>query len=127
MLVRQPEAQHASLGMPHHKYFSSLESSSKIVRHIYRVLLHLRDIHRPALEFLVVRPVGFSRSALVPFHYGEVFFPRILKSTPHGNKCDAWSSVDEQKNRVIHVLAAHLDPLINTADADGLKAVDAIA
>jgi hypothetical protein len=34
--------------------------------------------------------------------------------------------MNEQKNGVIHVLAAHFDPLINAADADGLKAVDAL-
>src|SRR6267154_2447967 len=112
--------------MPHHKYLFSLESSSEIVRHFYRVLLHLPEIHRPALEFLVVRLIGFSRSPLVPLHYGEVFLPRILKRAPHRNKRDAGSAMDEQENGVIHVLAAYFDPLINAADAHGLKAVDAV-
>src|SRR5216684_1835543 len=112
--------------MPHYEYLFSLESSSEIARHFYCVLLHLTEIHRPALEFLVVRFIRFSRSALVPLHHGEVFLPRILKSAPHRNKRDAGSAMDEQKNRVIHVLAAHFDPLINAADADGLKAVDAV-
>src|SRR5205814_532626 len=77
-------------------------SSSQIVRRFYRVLLHLREIHRPALEFFVVRLVRFSRSALVPLHHGEVFLPGILKSASHGNKRDAGPTMDEQKNRVIH-------------------------
>ncbi len=34
--------------------------------------------------------------------------------------------MDEQKNRVLQVLAAHFDPLINTADSLRLKAFDAI-
>src|SRR5215470_9829175 len=82
--------------------------------HLGDVLLHLSDIHCSALEFLVVRLVRFPRSALIPLHHGEVFLPRVLERTPHGHEGDAGAAVDEQKDRVVHVLAAHFDPLLNS-------------
>jgi hypothetical protein len=34
--------------------------------------------------------------------------------------------MDPKKDRVVHVLAPDLDPLVNAADSHGLEAVDAI-
>jgi len=34
--------------------------------------------------------------------------------------------MDEQKNGVVHVLAPDFDPLLNTANANGIECADAI-
>ena len=101
-----------------------MEPITKIVHHVGGVLLHSRDIHCSAQEFLVVRLVRFPRSSLIPLHHGEVFLPRVLERTPHGHEGNGGAAVDEQKDRVVHVLAAHFDPLLNSADLNSFEAVD---
>src|ERR1700720_1177431 len=111
---------------PRTKYFFAFEPSAKVIHYVNRVLLHLRHVHCSVLKLFVVGGVRFPRSALVPLHYGEIFLPRVLKRTCHRNKSNPWSAVNEQKNGIVHILAAHLDPLIDTADSNGLEAVDSV-
>src|SRR5580700_10253156 len=117
MLVSQPKTQHTSPRMTQNKYPFSFEAMAKIVHHLERVLFHLRNIHCSALYFFTIRRVGFSSSPLVPLHDGEIFLPRAIERACERNESDARTTVDEQKNRVVHVLAAHFDPLINPADS----------
>jgi hypothetical protein len=59
-------------------------------------------------------------------HYGEISFPGGLPRACQRNESNAGSTVNEQEDRVVHILTAHFDPLINTADSHLLEAVDAI-
>jgi len=126
MLVREPQTQYCSPGVAHNEDLFPLEPVTKVVYHLERVLLHLRHVHGFALEFFVIRRVSLTCSPLVPLNYGEIFLPRALKRARQRNKSNAGTAMNEQKDRVVHVLASHFDPLINTADSHRLKAVDAI-
>src|ERR1700683_4743088 len=111
--------------MRQNKNLLPLESAAKIVGHVQRVLFHLWHSHGSALKFFVVRRVGLSRSPLIPFDNGEGFLPGSMKSARQRNESDARSALEDQKNRIAHVLAPHFDPLIDATDTHSLETVDA--
>src|SRR5215469_5449904 len=112
--------------MSHNKYLVSVKPISKIVDHLNGVLFHLGDVHGLALQFFIVSFVSFSRTALIPLRYGEIFLPRFLKRACHGDKRNTGTAVDEQEDRIVHVLATYLDPLLNSTNLYSLQAVDSI-
>jgi hypothetical protein len=89
-------------------------------------LFHLRHSHGSAENFFIIRSVGLPRPALIPLRDGEALLPWPLKPACERNKSNAGSAMEEQKNRVVDVLAAHLDPLLNAPDSHRLQTVDAI-
>ena len=112
--------------MTHDNDLVPLEPIAKIVHHLKRVLLHLWRIHGSALKVFVIRRISLPRPPLIPFDHGEVLLQGHLKRARKRDKSDARTTVDEQKNWIVDVLASDLDPLVDTADAHGFEAVDAL-
>jgi len=91
-----------------------------------RVLLQLANGHRAPLKLAVVPGVGLPRSTLVPLHDREVLLPRSLDRARQRNERSAGAAMYEEQQGVLRVLAAHVNPLIQSADAHRLQAVDAV-
>src|SRR6266568_1528920 len=63
------------------------------------------------------RTIGPAGAALVPLHDGEVFLPGLpARRDRQGGAAGA--TVDEQENRVVSILAADLNPLLDATDDD---------
>jgi len=59
-------------------------------------------------------------------HDGEVLLPRTLNRPGQRDERDAGAAVNKQKNGIVHVLTANVNPLIDAADADGFEEIDAL-
>jgi len=80
------------------------------------ILRHALQCHgrRQRVSGGAIRAAGAS---LVPLHDGEVLFPGA-PTRRHWPAGASGPAVDEQEDRVIPILAADLNPLLDSADVD---------
>lgn len=69
---------------------------------------------------------GSFGAALVPLHDGEVLQPATKGCVSPGIGRIAWPAIQEEQHRVVAVLAANRDPLLDSADLGVGGLVDSV-
>jgi hypothetical protein len=111
--------------MPHEDELVRAQLAPQQFGQLDAVLRHARDGDRPGRRAAVLaeRPAG---AALVPLHDGEVFRPSAEAGISPRVDRIARSAVQEQQHRIVPVVAADGDPLLDAADLDEPGLVNAV-
>src|SRR5438270_7736644 len=108
--------------MAQHDYFFLAERAAKVIGQLDSVLCD--SVECDLRRLLAIATVGVAGTTLVPLNDGELLLPGPIHFSLRPLRL-ARSAVNHQQHRIAAILALDADPLIDAADRNQRRLVDA--